>query len=478
MGGLSKKAYQLERLRKNHQDPILLLDAGSLLFSHEKMAPVKAKQDKITAEAIVEAYKFMGYQAVGIGNLDLSGGLTFLDEMRKRSKFAWVSANLVDEITGKPLFTDRVILPLGDLKVAVLGVTDPKASRRLAKEAGAAIIDWPKVLPDLANKAAVDADLVILLSGYPREANKQIAASVPQINLIIQSGRRSSAVGPQLVGNTLITQAGQKGKYQGIMDISWNPSFPWRQSSASLLADKQIDLQKVGKRLASLKLRMRQNPKLANNQSLKKSYEALQKRQSQLSDEIATLHPEIKKEKKGQAAVSTFHDHSMALEKKLPDQPEVLALVEGAKEKLNQLIINSRKKQVSTLPYVGWIACARCHRQQSGAWQQTGHAMAMHSLANQGQTNNLSCVPCHVTGVVSGNEPYLTNLPGQLQHVSCEACHGPGQSHVADPAKFHLVAKPGEEVCRRCHSPEQDPEFSYSAKLKLIKCPAAGPAEK
>ncbi len=67
----------------------------------------------------------------------------------------------------------------------------------------------------------------------------------------------------------------------------------------------------------------------------------------------------------------------------------------------------------------------------SEKWQKTRHAKAYDSLAAKGQQFNQDCLPCHVTGVVTGKEPYILTLPEALLQVGCEACHGPGRAHAA-----------------------------------------------
>jgi hypothetical protein len=66
LGGLSKKAFQYEKIISQEKIPALMVDAGSLLFKHSTLSLKLAEQEKVTAFSIVESYNQMGYHAVGI----------------------------------------------------------------------------------------------------------------------------------------------------------------------------------------------------------------------------------------------------------------------------------------------------------------------------------------------------------------------------------------------------------------------------
>ena len=59
LGGLSKKAYQMEKIQKLHELPYLTLDGGNLLFKQSRLSPALLQQAKITAEGITDSYNFM-----------------------------------------------------------------------------------------------------------------------------------------------------------------------------------------------------------------------------------------------------------------------------------------------------------------------------------------------------------------------------------------------------------------------------------
>ena len=56
------------------------------------------------AYLLIESSNLMGYDALGIGDDDLSLGKEFLLEISKKAKFPFLSSNLMDEKSKKLLF--------------------------------------------------------------------------------------------------------------------------------------------------------------------------------------------------------------------------------------------------------------------------------------------------------------------------------------------------------------------------------------
>ena len=61
------------------------------------------------AYLIINSFNLMGYDAIGIGDDDLSLGKEFLLEISKKANFPFLSSNLVDEESGKLLFPPYVL---------------------------------------------------------------------------------------------------------------------------------------------------------------------------------------------------------------------------------------------------------------------------------------------------------------------------------------------------------------------------------
>ncbi len=76
---------------------------------------------------LMDAFKVLGLDAVGVSERELRYGRGFLVANYQRSKLPLVCANLIDKSTGKPLVAPYVIKKVGTVTVGVFGLTSDKA---------------------------------------------------------------------------------------------------------------------------------------------------------------------------------------------------------------------------------------------------------------------------------------------------------------------------------------------------------------
>ena len=481
MGGLSKKAYQLEKIRGLYELPSLTVDGGNLLFKYERLAPALFQQLTITAEGIIDAYNLMRYDAVAVGKNDLAAGLSFLKEQAARSQFSWLSANLVKKTDKKPIFSASLIRRFGNLTVGIIGLTANDGKIQPLDSEDAAILPWQEVLPGYIADLSTSCDLLILLSNNTANQNQEIAKSFKDIHLIIQSSPRSKNSTPKLINNSVIAQTGKQGKYLGWMLIDWQQSNTWgKKGNIKKLATKKQELDGVNGRISRIERREKKEDLPANS-----SYQNLLKSRENLLITIDYLEKELSILKKTGHSASTYENNFIAMDLKLPDQPDVEKIVKTIKQNVNQ---TGRKKaaasmdkpemSIEKLVFSGWQACAQCHKSQTDFWEKTKHYNAYRTLVEQEQQFNLDCLPCHVTAEyetikISDNDSVLLSLPSVLRQVGCEVCHGPGKTHAESQNSIDISRKPAPTICLRCHTPERDEEFNYDNDLERIACPAS-----
>lgn len=480
MGGLPKKAAQLERLRQETGSPLLAVDGGALLFKTMRLDPLHAPQDKAAAAGIIEAYNSMGFDAVGINAYDLAAGLDFTQEMARRARFPWLSADLVHRNTGTPLFQPSTIIKKGALAVGVFALTGPAANSQFKPADQVEIRPWQEVVPPLLAALQKSCDLIILLSGLPESDNETLARRFPGLQLIIRAGLSGMNLTPHQVNNSLVLETEKQGKHLGVLTIRWNPSKRWGEDTERVLAGKQSELDRVNWFIRS---HQRKGDPLELYRQLPakmQAYQELLADQQRLQDEIVRLHEELAQ---GEASAAMHFDNRfLAMTADLPDHPAVQDIVTRTTLAVNILgreLARSQLEEIGrgdavALPYAGWRKCAACHRTEADFWGQSRHARAYETLRARNQQYNRQCIACHVTGPTSGTEPRALALPEDLQAVSCEACHGPGRAHSTDTTQ-PMTRKPAPTVCLRCHTPEQDDDFNYQRDLARINCPHARP---
>lgn len=465
VGGLSRKAFQFEAIAKDTANPHLTLDAGDLLFKPEAIRAGLATQDTMAAKTIVEAYSRMGYQAVAIGSHDLSGGIAFLRTLSQAATFTWLSANLVDQATRKPIFPASIRLKAGAIQAMVIGLTGPAD---LPAGEQATILPWDQVLPGLLKQAAEAADLVIVLSNLPAEENQRLAASTNSIHIIIESGSNTALISTEPVNNTVLLHTANLGQEIGIMEIHWQPGTPWGAPRAELLAKKKAALDGLQWQLSKYQKDPDPIAALQGQPERLKAYQLLLGKEKQLQGEIASLDREVAT--KGTVdEPSSFRNRVLTMVDTLPTKAEILALTDQLDRTINQLGEEQAKQPVKEDPrYLGAQACGPCHAAELAAWQGTKHAAAYTTLSDKKQQFNSNCLPCHVTGVTMDHRDDSLTVAANRRGVSCEACHGPGRRHSEDPTANPLIARPELSVCQGCHAPPHDISFDYEERIKRV----------
>ena len=169
-GGLARRATALAKARSGGLRP-LLLDAGNFLFGFDSF--------ESDGKVIITAYNALQYDAVNLSYRDFHSGKARTLELIQSSKVNFLSANLVDESTGKLLAPPFIVKESGGLKVGLIGLTQPPAGvaalphmkRQLAgitfRAPADALAEW---LP----KAAAESPRVILLYYGPATGLRDI----------------------------------------------------------------------------------------------------------------------------------------------------------------------------------------------------------------------------------------------------------------------------------------------------------------
>lgn len=480
MGGLPKKAQQLENLRKK-KNGVLALDSGALLFKEEKIQPDQIQQLTATAQGIVSAYNRMSFAAVGVARQDLAAGLPFLLSLQHKSDFPWLSANLVNRTHGKPYFKPHTLLSMAGVNIGVIGLTGQGPESLLPEKDNAVILPWEDVLPKEISQLKGRVDLLILLSNLPSSTNKKIAETHPEIHLILQGGSTSGNLVPERINNTLITQVEQQGKSIGILEVRWNKQTKkWEDAGAeNLLLEKKNELDRLGWQIG--RYLKTGDPKLVfkDKPDVLAAYESMARQHERLNQEIARLTVEQNTRNANRTQFSSYSHHFETMRKELPDNPAVRAIVDATTTEVNRIGKAAVKARISDSSgknqegisenYAGSNACTSCHAPQFAKWRGTQHATAYDTLEAKGQQFNVQCLPCHVTGPAAQTGQEMLALAHDLRQVGCESCHGPCRAHILQPTDAK-AERPTMATCQRCHSGDHDDRFNFFEALSRLRC--------
>ena len=201
---------------------VLLLDAGdqfqgSLFYT------------ALHGDAELAVMHAVGTEAMAVGNHEFDNGPANLARFIRGARFPVLSANIDagEELAG--LIRSYATFDRAGLRIAVVGLTTEET--RTSSSPGAAVIFRPPG-PALAAAAAASraegAVMVIALSHIGLPGDRDMAQTVPGVAVIIGghthtllSNVEAGAAGPhpEIVGSTLIVQAGAYGRYLGRLDL-------------------------------------------------------------------------------------------------------------------------------------------------------------------------------------------------------------------------------------------------------------------
>lgn len=219
LGGISKRAKYVEELKKREKN-VIVLDSGDLFFQNNSIPFGSETQWRMKAELIANASSVMGIDAIGLGENDLASGVDFLKETITRSKIKLVTTNVKDSASFSIPF---IIIEKNSKKTGVLSVIQPA----LLKTEDLQLEEIQKAIDEAMKRIRSRVDLVILLSHLTPAEEEKLLKTRSDIDIIISS-HYGFAQKPVQINNSIIATAGSRGKYIGVIRISFYGSGPYK----------------------------------------------------------------------------------------------------------------------------------------------------------------------------------------------------------------------------------------------------------
>jgi len=203
---------------------LLVLDAGDLLFN-KYSAPIPERESREATQKallIIDAFNVMGYDAMGIGDDDLSLGKDFLLKASKKAKFPILSSNVFDEASGRPLIQSSVIKEMAGLRIGIFSLLSQEVFHGSFDPRREGLVIQPPVetAQNMVKELGSKVDLIVLLShlGYPKDV--ELAQTVSGIDIIAGGHTGINLTNPPVFNNTLIVQNASKGMYGTKLDTT------------------------------------------------------------------------------------------------------------------------------------------------------------------------------------------------------------------------------------------------------------------
>ncbi len=215
LGSLSRKAAVINSLKKKGKN-ILNLDAGNLFFRKKPLNKIEENEFLLKSQYILKAYNQIGLDVLNIGEKDLIFGIDAITELKEKSSFAFISANILNKNRNVPIFEPYVIKEIYGIKLGIIGLCGqaPSLSSEISIEDPFKTAEkWVELITD-------KCDYIILLSALGLENDKKLAGQVKGISLIISAKSENSIEQPVLVEKTWITQTYKRGQQLGKLKVN------------------------------------------------------------------------------------------------------------------------------------------------------------------------------------------------------------------------------------------------------------------
>ena len=203
---------------------VLVLDAGDLLF---RKSPTTFQQNELEmakekAQLIIKSFNLMGYDALGIGDGDLDLGKEFLLVISKKANFPFLSSNLIDEESGKNLFTPYALKEVNGLRIGIFSLLSPDSflGQGDPRRRGLLLKPPAETAADMVRELQPKTDLIILLSHLGYNKDVELVQTMKGIHLIVGSHTGINFHNPHLTNNTIILQTASKGMYAGRLNLT------------------------------------------------------------------------------------------------------------------------------------------------------------------------------------------------------------------------------------------------------------------
>ncbi len=213
-GGIARLAGMVNVIRSLYPDRVLWLDGGDTLHG-------TTVANLFFGVSVVDLYNQAGVDAMAAGNHDYNYGADVLLLRAADADFPILGANTFYKESGESFLPPYAFFDVGGLRVAVLGfspVTTPVTTH--PKNVEAIYFEDPiQVAAELVPQLREQADLVVVLSHIGYTDDVALAQAVPGIDVIVGGHSHTQLDEPVVVGDTIIVQANEYGKYVGFLKL-------------------------------------------------------------------------------------------------------------------------------------------------------------------------------------------------------------------------------------------------------------------
>ena len=200
---------------------VLVLDAGDTIHGLPFATLDKGK-------SVARLMEAAGYLAMTPGNHDFNYGTDYLREFRQEAGFAVLSANVLDQTTGKPLFDPYLITEAAGKRVGIFGLTTVSTTTQTNPQnvEGLLFADPTETARKMVKVLKEEgADYIVALGHIGVEESMpdtscEIIQAVEGIDIFIDGHSHTEFPQGKWVGQTLLASSGEYYHQVGLVTIA------------------------------------------------------------------------------------------------------------------------------------------------------------------------------------------------------------------------------------------------------------------
>ena len=226
-GGLSRRHSLVRELRQKRGWEVVGMDVGGMVKGYGRQAELKF-------QITVNAFRQMGYRAIGLGKSDLKNRATELLSVVAGEESPFHSANVGvfgfdSGFTNTSKIVEAASLKLGI--TSVLGTSWQHEVNGSDIELADPEVKLAEILPDLKN-----CDMLILLAHATTNESETLAKRFPEFDIVVTAGGADEP--PEQVAkvgeDTLLVEVGTKGMNVIVLGLYDDPETPYRYQRVPL----------------------------------------------------------------------------------------------------------------------------------------------------------------------------------------------------------------------------------------------------
>lgn len=230
LGGVARIYEYFTSVKKNNPNT-LLLNAGDVFQGTPFYGFFKG-------EACLKALEAAGYAYTTLGNHEFDNGLPNLMAQLRKVKLRLLCCNVFSKETGRLVFPPYKLVNMDGKTIAIIGSIGDSAWRSVGINMKKPVFAKKQIesVKALADSLRPAVDMVVLLSHGGVNSDKELAAEVNSVDLIIGGHSHTFLFDPIFVKNkeksemsnsldgTVIVQSGKHGLFVGKIDVTLNES--------------------------------------------------------------------------------------------------------------------------------------------------------------------------------------------------------------------------------------------------------------